>query len=713
MKPFPKLTPGMLAPFLAIVFGATLFLFEPLPMQVLRNAVFDQYQRWYPRSYKSVPVRIVDIDEESLKRLGQWPWPRTRVAELITRLRNAGASAIGMDIVFAEPDRTSPKSMATTWNLRDDLRRRLESIPDHDEVLAQTLHQGHVILGFAVQQEDPGQPLPMRPFRVVFSGDSPLPFLHPFSSAVASIPLLENAAAGNGALTFIPDSDGVVRRIPLAIKLRNQMMPSFIAESLRVAQGQSNYIIKTSAQKGTGVQEIRIGGITVPTTPQGEIWVHYTRAIPDRYLPAWKVLAGQVPQEQVESHVILVGTSAQGLMDLRFNSMGTVIPGVEVHAQALEQIFTKEYLKRPSWAGAIEALVIVVGGLVLGIIALATQALVSAGATVAVLSVAGWGAWIAFTRYGLLLDPVTPALALVITFILGSIVHHMTSERRQRWVRQAFSRYVSPNRVDYLVNHPDQLELGGQRRECSFIFTDLDGFTGLMEKMDPAETVSILNAYLDRMITIAFHNGGTLDRIVGDAVAIMFSAPVVQPDHRERALKCALEMNAFAAGYANDLNAKGIAFGQTRIGVHSGEVIVGNFGGSTMFDYRALGDVVNTASRLESANKHLGTLICVSEATLSGCPGAVVRPVGSLILKGKTRSLMVYEPITVSGARGREPESDSAYETAFGLMRQRKPGAREAFEHLARERPRDPLVLLHLERLRAGREGDSIVMEEK
>jgi adenylate cyclase len=713
MRLLQKLTPGTLVPFVAVVIGAVLFLFEPLPLQVMRNTVFDQYQRWHPRSYQTVPVRIIDIDEESLKRLGQWPWPRTRVAELIERLQTAGAAAIGLDIVFAEPDRTSPKSMSATWNLPDDLRRRLKRIPDHDEVLAQTLSQGLVVVGFAVEREGPERPLPARPFRVVFSGESPLPFLHPFSSAVTSIPLLERAAAGNGALTFVPDSDGVVRRVPVAVRLQDQVMPSLVAESLRVAQGQANYIVKSEEQKGTGVKEIRIGGITVPTTPQGEIWVHYTRPVPDRYIPAWKVLAGEVPREQVEGHIMLVGTSAQGLMDLRFSPMGTIIPGVEAHAQAIEQILTETYLMRPSWAGAIEVLAIVVGGLALGIIALSTSALVSAGVTVMVLFAAGWGAWTAFTHYGLLLDPVTPSLALLITFILGSVVHHRTSERRQRWVREAFSRYVSPNRVDYLVDNPDQLELGGRRQECSFIFTDLAGFTSLMEKMDPSEAVSILNTYLDQMITIAFRNGGTLDRIVGDAVAIMFSAPVVQPDHRRQALKCALEMHAFATRYANDLNEKGIAFGQTRIGIHSGEVIVGNFGGSTMFDYRALGDVVNTASRLEGVNKHLGTLICLSEAILSGCPGAVVRPVGSLILKGKSIPLRVYEPITASGNNSGEPERDTAYEAAFEMLKQRSPDAREAFEQLARMRPQDPLVMLHLERLRGGKEGDTVVLDEK
>ncbi len=713
MKTPGKLHPAMLAPFLAVLLGAGLFLVEPLPLQVLRNAVFDQYQRWHPRPYRSVPVRIVDLDEESLKRLGQWPWPRTRVAEMIGLLQDAGAAAVGLDIVFAEADRTSPKSMSATWNLPADLKRRLERIPDHDEVLARTLRRGGVVLGYAAKRDGPERPLPARPFRVVFSGEPPLSFLHPFSTSVTSIPLLENAAAGNGAMTFIPDSDGVVRRVPLAVRMRDQVMPSLIAESLRVAQGQRNYTVKTAAQKGTGVQEIRIGGIVVPTTPRGEIWVHYTRPFPDRYLPAWKVLAGEVPREQVEGHILLVGTSAQGLMDLRFSPMGTIIPGVEAHAQALEQIFTETYLERPSWAGAIEALVIVIGGLALGIIALFTPALISAGATALFLCLSTGGAWLAFTRHGLLIDSITPGLALLITFLIGSIVHHRTSERRQRWVREAFSRYVSPNRVDYLVDHPDQLELGGQRRECSFVFTDLAGFTSLMEKMDPAGAVSLLNAYLDRMITIAFQSGGTLDRIVGDAVAIMFSAPVVQPDHRARALRCALEMHAFATQYANDLSAKGIPFGQTRIGVHSGEVIVGNFGGRTMFDYRALGDAVNTASRLEGANKHLGTLICISEATLSGCPNALIRPVGSLVLKGKTLPLMVYEPLTAAGPDGRGPERDSAYEEAFESLRRRDAGAREAFEQLAVERPQDPLIRLHLQRLRAGEEGETIVLEEK
>jgi len=234
-----------------------------------------------------------------------------------------------------------------------------------------------------------------------------------------------------------------------------------------------------------------------------------------------------------------------------------------------------------------------------------------------------------------------------------------------------------------------------------------------MESIDPGDAVAMLNTYLDQMIAIAFHYDGTLDRIVGDSVAIMFSAPVPQPDHQARALACALDMDAFATAYAGRLNAAGVKFGTTRIGIHSGEVIVGNFGGSTMFDYRALGDPVNTASRLEGANKQIGTNICISEATLAGCPNAVARPVGRLLLKGKSEAIRVFEPLTVGRAERYAPREK--YLEAYGqlLVADSQEFAKQLFDGLAELYPDDPLVVLHSRRLRRGETGDLIQMAEK
>lgn len=707
----PKPNLGWLVPILSVALGIGLFLLDPLPLQVLRNTVFDQYQRWSPRVYQETPVRILDIDDESLSRLGQWPWPRTRIAEIVTKLQSVGAAAIAFDAMFAEPDRTSPTAMIGVWKPSPNLRNAMSALPDHDEILVKALTHGKVILGHALQREDKPPAHFARPYSMINMGPSPLPFLHPFKGSVTSLPRLQDAAAGNGAISFNPDSDGIVRRVPLMLRLGDEAVPSLIAEALRVAQGEHNYFIKTGETAGEGLQEIRIGALTIPTTANGEIWVHYTQPVAKRYIPVWKLLAGEVPDELLSGHIVLVGTSAQGLMDLRFSPLRRIMPGVEAHAQALEQIFANNQLSRPGWAPGLEMLIILAGGLLVGFIGISLGAMLSATATVLIFGLTGWAGWYAFSQHSLLVDPVMPGMTLLMTFILASLYHHMSSERRQRWIKQAFARYVSPNLVAHLVEHPDQLELGGRRQECSFIFTDLAGFTSLMEKIDPVEAVALLNNYLDEMIGIAFSNDGTLDRIVGDAVAIMFSAPVPQADHRQRALKCALEMHRFSKKYADEISAKGIPFGQTRIGVHTGEVIVGNFGGTTIFDYRALGDPINTAARLESVNKHLGTLICISEATLSGQPDLPVRSVGRLVLKGKTKALMVYQPVIAD--EGEEATRDVAYENAYELLRDEKPEALQTFETLAAERPEDPLVALHLKRLREGEHGDRIVMASK
>lgn len=715
---------GFIFPLFAIACGLTLLLTDPLPLQALRNGLFDQYQRWHPRDYQPVPVRIIDIDEASLSRIGQWPWPRTRLAEMVVKLNASGVAGIGFDMIFAEADRTSPKAVVQSWSLTGNLRHELEKLPDHDQVFARSIGRAPVVVGFTLERTQalktgkgldprPTSNLPARPFRYINAGTPPDRWLHPFDDAITSIPILEHAAQGNGALSFVPDSDGVVRRVPLVLKLADAPVSTLSAELLRVGQGERNLVLKAAEEKDTGLAEIRIGAFHIPTTAQGEMWIHYSAAVPDRYVPAWKLLAGQVPKELLANHLVLVGTSAQGLMDLRFSPLGRIIPGVEAHAQALEQILSEHFLLRPSWATATETMVTIAGVLLVSLLSLRTKALAAAATSGTLLTILIYGGWLAFREYGLLLNTITPALVFTATFVLGSLIHHFISEREQRWIKAAFSRYVSPNRVSYLLDNPQAMELGGRRQECSFIFTDLAGFTTLMESIDPAEAVVMLNAYLDGMIAIAFHHDGTLDRIVGDAVAIMFSAPLPQPDHRARALACALEMDDFASRYAEELQAKGISFGKTRIGIHTGEVIVGNFGGSTMFDYRALGDPVNTASRLESVNKHLGTNICLSEATRSGCPeNTLVRPIGKLVLKGKTQALQVYEPI--SPARAAHYAPLEKYLAAYRLM---VPGeealASQAFATLAKEFPNDPLITLHLKRLLEGSNDDLIVMNEK
>ncbi|RIX49003.1 MAG: adenylate/guanylate cyclase domain-containing protein [Rhodocyclales bacterium GT-UBC] len=708
-RTLPALLPALALPTLSVLAGLCLLFWDPLPLQNLRNASFDQYQRWQPRIDRDAPVRIIDIDDESLRRLGQWPWPRTRLAEMLNALQQAGPAAVAFDMLFAEADRTSPRAMLDLWSLPLAARQQINRLPDHDTVFAAALAASPSILGYPLERNARPGPIPESKARYVMLGASPLSDLHTFSHAIRPLPELEHAAGGSGSISFIPDGDGVVRRVPLLSRLGDAMLPSLSAEALRLAQGASNYLTLSPAESGAGLAGVRIGQFELPTTRHGEVWLHYSPSLAKRYIPAWQVFAGKVPDAALAGHILLVGTSAQGLMDLRFSPLGSIIPGVEIHAQALEQFLTGDMLVVPAWSDAAAALIIVVVGLLVGCAGLYMNVALSCSLFLSCITLLGATSWILFSTHRLLFDVTTPALAVTLSYALGGIVRHRLTERRQRWIKQVFARYVSPNLVAYLIKQPDALQLGGRRQECSFVFTDLAGFTTWIEQADPEQAVSLINEYLDQMIAIAFAHDGTLDRIVGDAVVIMFSAPVPQADHARRALACALEMQRFSSQYADQLLKRGITFGRTRIGVHSGEVIVGNFGGKTIFDYRALGDPINTAARLESANKTFGTLLCVSGATLAACPGWPARPIGQVILKGKSQALAVFEPIDPTSGSVADPD----YLAAFALMQKASPAALAAFQQLAEKAPDDPLIRFHLHRLENGQVDDLIVMSKK
>jgi len=694
------------------------WLADPLPLRKLRLAQFDQFQRWHPRPAPAEPVPVIDIDEAALAAHGQWPWPRPRVAELLARLHEAGARVIAFDVLLAEPDRTSPAAMARLWAVPE-VQAALARLPDHDAALAAAIAGRPVVLGASLSSASAPAAAASAPavaHRVVGQGGDPLAWLPGFDSATWPLRPFSQAAAGIGALNLAADDDGVVRRVPLLLRLGGQVQPGLAVETLRVAAGESNLVAVVAPG---GLDAVRIGRLTLPANARGEFWLHYGEDDPRRFISAAQVLAGQLPPRALAGRVVLVGSSAAGLMDLRASPRGDLMPGVLAHATALEQALTGHYLRRPPWATALEALLLMAGCIAVGAVALSFSVRWAALAALAGVAAAGAGAWLAFTRAGVLIDAVQPALAIVVAFIAASGTHHWLTERRQRFLREAFARYVSPNRVADLVAHPERLHLGGQRQACSFVFTDLAGFTRMMETGDPARAVALLNEYLDGMLDIVFRHEGTLDRIVGDAIAVLFSAPVPQADHRQRALDCALALDAFAQSHAKRLRAQGIAWGDTRIGVHTGTVIVGNFGGSRLFDYRALGDPVNTTARLETANKQLGTRVCVSADVLAGCSGVATRPIGRVLLQGKQQAVAVATPEAALDAAACAPADE--YGQAFALLQAQDaadapsahPVALARFEALAARYPADPLVALHLARLRAGGAGDLVVMAGK
>jgi adenylate cyclase len=438
-----------------------------------------------------------------------------------------------------------------------------------------------------------------------------------------------------------------------------------------------------------------------------------TGVSPFRAFPAHNL--GALPAPWLAGKIILVGADLPHAdrhrtpLAAAFGPDVGRLPGVVIHAHALAQLLDARTAVqiRPDIEVA-SILALAVFGVLLAVARVPLAFAVAGGATL----LAGFwvGAFALFRYFGVLLPLIGPTVAFVLAAGSGAGWVGRRERQQRRFIRNAFARFISPSIVDQLTADPSRLRLGGERREITYMFTDLAGFTSMVETSDPTVVLPLLNRYLDGMCRIALDHQGTIDKIVGDAVVIFFNAPVDQPDHAARAVRCALAMDAFANEFADRQKAAGFPFGITRFGVNTGTAVVGNFGGDRFFDYTGHGDSVNTAARLESANKHLGTRMCVAESTVERCPEVAFRPIGALVLKGKTEAVAVFEPLIPEDAAS--PET-ALYREAFELMRREKPEARDAFARLAERRPDDPLARLHAQRLAAGEVGATLILKEK
>lgn len=388
---------------------------------------------------------------------------------------------------------------------------------------------------------------------------------------------------------------------------------------------------------------------------------------------------------------------------------GTNTPGVVIHAHALAQLLDGK--TAPQIGIGVEVLTVLACAVVAMLVA-ALDLPVGIHTAIGVATFAG--VWLlGFVLYavgGPLLPLVSPSITFVLTFAFGNAFWRGRMRRQRDFIRGAFSRFTSPSVVDQLVDDPSSLRPGGEKREITCLFTDIAGFTSWIEQSEPETAVATLNEYLDGMCRIVFDHGGTIDKIVGDALHVFFSVPLYQADHPERAIRCALELDTFGSTFAARQRAEGVPFGGTRIGVHTGPAVVGNFGGERFFDYTAHGDSVNTAARLEGVNKFLGSTVCASGSTARSCPSLTFRPIGVLLLYGKKEPVDVFEPLTENSPnRAQLPKYLEAYE----LMRENSDSARGALEALAAAHPDDPIVAFHAGRLAKGENGIVIKFEGK
>jgi adenylate cyclase len=620
---------------------------------------FDLYQRASPREPGNSPIRIVDIDDSSLTRIGQWPWPRTVVAKLVDRLAAAGAAVVAFDIDFAEPDRTSPKLLlpliAQNGVGASDAEKLLSSLPDPDQALAASMRKVPVATGFILTDRGAARP-PAEKAGFAMAGTDPLGHVDGFTSVVPNLAGLEAAAAGDGFLNQYLDWDHVVRRVPLVMTLNGKPYPSLAAEALRLALGASTYILRAAGANGesnfgeaSGLTAIRIGPVTVPTDAAGRVWLHFARREPGGTLSAADVLAGKFDPALVAGHIVLVGTSAAGVInDLQATPLSRAMPGVEIHAQLIDEILQGDFLTRPDWAVGAEILFALMVGAALIFVLPRIGALPSAILGGVSVAVALGGSWAAFKYAHLLLDPVYPWAVMTLVYLVASLLGYLRTEARQREIRSAFSRYMSPHYVEELAAHPEKLQLGGEMRVMTIMFCDIRGFTSLAEGMDAQTLTHFMNTFLSPMTEIITDEKGTIDKYIGDCIMAFWNAPLDDPHHAKNAVRAAqlmrrelVELNHM---WAQEAAAAGKPFRPVQIGIglNTGECCVGNFGSQQHFDYSLLGDPVNLASRLEGLGKVYGIDLVIGEETAARLDEAALVEVDLVAVKGKSQAGRVY-----------------------------------------------------------------------
>lgn len=633
---------------------AILLGFLPLldPMSIfsdLRLRSFDTFQQMYPREkMQDDPVVLVDIDDESLSRYGQWPWPRNLVSELVNQTYYSLAT--GFDIVFAEPDRTGSSQLKRTYQSNPSMINALESVPDHDEIFSDAIeNHGTVVLGLAPNNNGVSEFNQMKSGLVV-QGDDPKQFLNRYMGVESNIEILENVSSGLGSMS-IGNNDSIVRTIPTFELIGDQLLPSFPLEVLRVAVGANTYQIKSSNAsseqafgEATGINHVKLGNLVMPTNPDGSLWIYSTKTENMNIIPAWQILDGTVDPEYFDGKITVVGTSASGLFDLRSSALEKNIPGVTIVAQFIQQIVSGTFLQRPDWLSGLE----LISGLLLSIIiTLAIQRFGPIGGLVIFLTGVGSivvGSYYLFMDQSFLVDPISPTVICLIAYLVITFFNFLFTELERSKVRTAFSQYLAPAMVDRLAESSESLVLGGETKEMTMLFSDIRGFTGISEqyKDDPEGLTQLINKLLSVLSDEILLTEGTIDKYMGDCIMAFWNAPTDQPQHASLAVKAAMEMGRAMQKLNEELAAEGKKTMAVGIGINTGDCVVGNMGSTQRFDYTVLGDTVNLASRLEGQSGEYGFQIIAGADTVKSLSGYEVFELDLLAVKGKTEPVTIY-----------------------------------------------------------------------
>lgn len=647
----------------------SLYIAQPAILVQLDRKSYDLFLKYRSGGTPSpVPV-IIDIDEKSLATYGQWPWPRYRIAQLLEKLTACGVAAIGLDILFSEPDGSSPaqikQHLKKSFNIDLSFRGLPPLLEDNDTLLATVLSQSPAVLGLFLRFDGPNTDSQLLPPPTGLVEQVPTGALPPrerllkATGATLPMPALRKMAT-QGFINVLPDSDGIIRAAPLIMQMENAdrqlVYASLALRSLMQAMGTKTMILKSNAD---GLESIRIGQTIIPVTPEGFFRIPFRgprNTYP--YISVSDVLEDRIAPDFLAGRIALVGTSAAGLLDIRATPLDAVYPGVEVHATIIDAVLSGRSIGIPAWTMGAQVLAIILTGmlccvafgLLKPIVYMPVALALTSGTVAASFSIFQSGSY--FSPIYLVLTVIAEGVGLL-------SLRFWQSDRQKRQLHKAFNRYVSPEVVSRIARHEGDI-LAGEVREVSLLFTDVRGFTSLSEKLQPAQVVTLLNRYLTPMTALVRASGGTVDKFIGDAIMSFWNAPLDVENHPAKALRTLLDMHKALAklnvGLQEDFGFT-LAMGG---GIHTGTVHVGNMGSEELLDYTCIGDNVNLAARLESLCSKYGVGVIISDITAARCgDGFTLRRLDSIRVKGKKQAVTIYTAM--------EPEEKTARDAEFTL----------------------------------------------
>lgn len=644
---------GMLAGSVGILLAvAILFSKDSIPsLDRMTALVEDLSTRYAAKPYQSADIVVLDIDEASIAKLGQWPWTRYRLAQVVTKLNEMGAAAVAFDFIFSEPDRTSPAQIKSLWESIHGATLTTNTftlIPDFDETFAAALSEnGRAVLGCAfylsrVQSSAANDPLYLRRWNNIETDSSIVPTgLTPASSAIFPLPSLRKATRHDtGFLTITPDYDRIIRRTPMIIQYGKNIYSALSIEAVRLYLRKRNNLYRLAPYTGRLVS-INLRERAISLDPGGVAIINYRSNLPLTY-PIHSLISDEIPKTALEGKIVFIGTSAIGLHDLVNTPLSKSISGVYVHTTLADNMLANDLLHTVStsiWTGVI---------IILGLLAIAAGLYLSIplGTLMAVLlASATFAATIYLRTCVYAASPFEPLASIILGFLLTALARFIIIDKQRKVVRDMFGSMVSPQILSHLEHMSSgNLALQGERRIVTVLFTDLESFTSISEKLPPQKLTDLLREYFEPMTEICLRHNAYINKFIGDAIMAVYNVPTELSNHVEEAVRSAIEMQTKLAELRPLFEQKYGVTLRMRIGIHTGEATAGNMGSERRFEYTVLGDTVNLASRLEGENKKHGTWILVSEAVREKIPSTIsTRLVGEVTLRNRKEAVLVHE----------------------------------------------------------------------